>query len=54
MDRRKRDTSCFVREQGIGDDIIFLSLVSEVKEMCKLIGICGSPFKPYASVPCRR
>ena len=31
------------REQGIGDDIIFLSLVQEVKEMCKTLSVYVDP-----------
>ena len=31
------------REQGIGDDIIFLSLVSEVKEMCSSLSVYVDP-----------
>ena len=44
------------KEQGIGDDIIFLSLVPEVKEMCEHIYqyMWIHVYKPYASVPCRR
>ena len=31
------------REQGIGDDIIFLSLVSEVKDMCSSLSVYVNP-----------
>ena len=31
------------REQGIGDDIIFLSLVPEVKEMCNMLSVYVDP-----------
>ena len=31
------------REQGIGDQIIFLSLVQEVKEMCKSLSVYVDP-----------
>ena len=31
------------REQGIGDDIIFLSLVPEVKEMCSSLSVYVDP-----------
>ena len=31
------------REQGIGDDIIFLSLVREVKEMCNILSVYVDP-----------
>ena len=31
------------KEQGIGDDIIFLSLVQEVKEMCKTLSVYVDP-----------
>ena len=36
-----KNTLLYGERQGIGDDIIFLSLVPEVKEMCStFIGIC--------------
>ena len=31
------------REQGIGDDIIFLSLIPEVKEMCNILSVYVDP-----------
>ena len=43
------------KEQGIGDDIIFLSLVPEVKEMCSSLSVYVDPrLNPYAGELCQR
>ena len=44
MERRKRKARIVVwKEQGIGDQIIFLGLLPEVKEMCKTLSVYVDP-----------
>ena len=45
MERRKRKGKSVVlwKEQGIGDQIIFLSLAPEVQEMCSSLSVYMDP-----------
>ena len=44
MEGGERGKVCFMaKSQGIGDQIIFLSLVLEVKEMCKTLSVYVDP-----------
>ena len=43
MARRKRKGVALWREQGIGDEIIFLSLIPEAKQMCSSLSVYVDP-----------